>query len=146
MYPGVGLPTFQSFVNCFELHWSRPTNVTKHVDLISCQFTTSWALLGLRLSSAKKHNNCINLFLWEQQGPILSFGPEGIPPATPHNCTKCVNRRSFIEVLLKTLHMIIRLPIRLGTITTTHHSYQHHQLSPSLPGVGIRNNTIGNRY
>jgi hypothetical protein len=41
VFPGSCLPHFQNFENCFELFWSRPTNVTKQVQLISCYFTTS---------------------------------------------------------------------------------------------------------
>ena len=41
--PGTGglLPSFKNYENCFELYCNIPTNVTKHVELISCFFTTS---------------------------------------------------------------------------------------------------------
>jgi hypothetical protein len=37
VFPGGCLPNFK---NCSDLYWSRPTNVTKQVVLISCYFTT----------------------------------------------------------------------------------------------------------
>ena len=39
LFPIGRLPYFHFF--CFEVYSSKPTNVTKQVELISCYFTTS---------------------------------------------------------------------------------------------------------
>ena len=40
VFQGGRLPNFPNFQNCFDVYWSRPTNVTKQVVLNSCYFTT----------------------------------------------------------------------------------------------------------
>ena len=41
VFHGGSLPDFRNFQNCVGLFWTSPTNVTKHVLLISSYFTTS---------------------------------------------------------------------------------------------------------
>ena len=41
LFPIGRLPYFHKFENSFEVYSSKPTNVTKQVELISCYFTTS---------------------------------------------------------------------------------------------------------